>query len=291
MKRAAGLEYEEHGDGDAVLCIHGAIFSDAFAAMMLEPTLAEYRLITYRRRGYGDSDPTSEPPTMRGARTRRPRVLTHLDARPAHVIGHSGSGPIAVQLLSTTANAVSADALRTGPSERGDGRCLRRARRTARRNARAGEESAKAMDVWMVASTGDSGWRDQAEHLTPGAVEPSDRRASGTFDGDLVAMRSWDFDAVEPRPASPSPSGTCSPRATKRISSPLRSMFCAEVPHTEVVGAARRRPQLPVRPAPRTSPRSSPTSSMGSDDRRNLGAAVAPVRVDGRLEPSRPVSG
>jgi hypothetical protein len=31
MQRVNGLEYEARGDGDAVLCIHGAIIADSFS--------------------------------------------------------------------------------------------------------------------------------------------------------------------------------------------------------------------------------------------------------------------
>ena len=234
MKRAVGLEYEEHGVGDAVLCIHGAIFSDAFAAMMLEPTLAEYRLIAYRRRGYGASEPTSEPPTIEEHARDALALLTHLDARPAHVIGHSGGGPIAVQLALDAPDAVRSLTL-LEPA-------LQNAAMAAAFDEyvaplvemhRAGE-SAKAMHVWMVAATGDSGWRDQADRVSPGAADRAIDDAGGTFDGDLVAMRSWDFDAASASRIS-QPVRYALAACNEAHFEPVRSMFCAQVPHTEVV--------------------------------------------------------
>jgi hypothetical protein len=40
MPRAHAVEYEARGDGDAVLCIHGAIIADSFAPLMDERALA-----------------------------------------------------------------------------------------------------------------------------------------------------------------------------------------------------------------------------------------------------------
>ena len=37
MQKAAGLEYEEHGQGDSVLLIHGAFISDALSPVAREP--------------------------------------------------------------------------------------------------------------------------------------------------------------------------------------------------------------------------------------------------------------
>ena len=47
MRKIAGIEYDERGQGPAVLMIHGAIISDSFEPMMEEPALANYRLIRY----------------------------------------------------------------------------------------------------------------------------------------------------------------------------------------------------------------------------------------------------
>ena len=60
MQKARGLEYEVVGDGDAVLTIHGALIADTFRPLCHEASLADrYRLIRYRRRGHGGSDPYS----------------------------------------------------------------------------------------------------------------------------------------------------------------------------------------------------------------------------------------
>ena len=50
------LEYTDQGEGEPVLCIHGAFVPDAFVPLVRESLLADrYRLVTYHRRGYGQS--------------------------------------------------------------------------------------------------------------------------------------------------------------------------------------------------------------------------------------------
>ena len=52
MLKAEGLEYEERGDGEPVLLIHGALIATTFVPLMSEPALADrYRLIRYHRAG------------------------------------------------------------------------------------------------------------------------------------------------------------------------------------------------------------------------------------------------
>ena len=98
MQRANAVEYEARGVGDAVLCIHGAIIADSFAPLMREPALAGYRLIRYRRRGYGASDPPAGMPTIAEQVSDARALLEHLRVPQAHVVAHSGGGPIAIQL-------------------------------------------------------------------------------------------------------------------------------------------------------------------------------------------------
>ena len=62
MLKAEGLAYEVHGEGEAVLFIHGALVADMLLPLTREAVLADrYQLICYHRRGYGDSDPVAGP--------------------------------------------------------------------------------------------------------------------------------------------------------------------------------------------------------------------------------------
>ena len=99
MLKAKGLEYETSGDGEAVLLIHGALIADSFLPLTREAALADrYRLIRYRRRGHGGSDPMPVGCSIEQQAQDALALLTHLGVARAHVIGHSGGGVIAVQL-------------------------------------------------------------------------------------------------------------------------------------------------------------------------------------------------
>src|SRR5690242_10247538 len=105
------LEYETSGQGEPVIFIHGAFIADTFRLLFEEPSLAGYRLIAYRRRGYGGSSRTSEPVTFARQAADTQALLRHLGAEPAHVVGHSFGGCIALQLALQMPQAVHSLAL------------------------------------------------------------------------------------------------------------------------------------------------------------------------------------
>lgn len=198
MRRVAGLEYEELGHGDAVLFIHGAIVADLFAPVIRQPSLDGFRRIRYRRRGYGRSDPFASAPTIEGHARDAQALLDGLGVSRAHVVAHSGGGPVAVQLAADAPEVVRSLVL------------LEPALYTAAAAAvftewiapladvhRAGE-SAKAVHVWMR-SVGGRGWRAEIEAHVPGAGPRAEADAAATFDGDLPAIGAWDFDTVRGR--------------------------------------------------------------------------------------------
>jgi pimeloyl-ACP methyl ester carboxylesterase len=83
------LEYEDSGSGEPVVFIHGAFIADAFRPLCAEPALADrHRLIGYRRRGHGGSGPLAAAVGVAEQADDCRRLLTHLDVRRAHVVGH-----------------------------------------------------------------------------------------------------------------------------------------------------------------------------------------------------------
>ena len=232
MKRARGLEYEVAGDGEAVIFIHGAIVADAFAPIMTEPALGGYRLIRYRRRGYGGSDAPTSPPSIEEHARDAQALLAHLGVTRAHVVGHSGGGPIAFQLtidapdmvrslillepvLQTAAMAAAFDELIAPLVEM----------------HRAGNSS-KAVHLWMR-STGGPDWRTEIEKLLPGAGDQANDDASGTFEHDLPALRGWDFDAVGASQIKQPVLFIVSASNAVRFE-PMLAMLRSAAPHTEL---------------------------------------------------------
>lgn len=96
--RDGELEYEVRGDGEPVLFIHGALIAGVFRPLMDEPSLADYRLINYHRRGYAGSSAYEGPPEeyIERAAADAVALLEHVGEQQAHVGGQSGGGVIAL---------------------------------------------------------------------------------------------------------------------------------------------------------------------------------------------------
>jgi len=93
------LSYELRGSGEPVVLIHWGVAS-AFAEPLLgEPALADaHQLLTYDRAGFGRSDRVEGPLTIADHARHCALLLRHLDIERAHVVGHSSSATIALQL-------------------------------------------------------------------------------------------------------------------------------------------------------------------------------------------------
>lgn len=202
MPRIAGLEYEEHGDGDAVLFIHGAIVADAFATLVRHRALTGFRRIRYRRRGYGCSDRFFSDPSIDQHAADAQGLLDALGVQRSHVVAHSGGGPVALQLAIDAPGMVRSIVL------------LEPALFTARSAAifseltaplaevyRAGQ-AAKAVHLWMR-SVGGRNWRADIEAHITDAGSQAEADAAAAFDGDLPAIGAWNFDAVRGRISHP----------------------------------------------------------------------------------------
>ncbi len=106
MLSTGAIGYEERGDGEAVLLIHGSgIAVTSFVPLMKEPVLADrFRLIRYHRRGYSESASLSGEDKLSGQdyadlqAKDAVAVLRHAGVHRTHVVGHSSGGWIAVQL-------------------------------------------------------------------------------------------------------------------------------------------------------------------------------------------------
>ena len=233
MQHADGIEFEVRGEGEPVVTIHGAIVADSFVPLMEEPALGDYRVVRYRRRGYGASHPTSGPPTIGGHVDDALALLDHLGIQTAHVVAHSGGGPIAVQLAVDAPDRVRSLVL------------LEPVLQSASMAAAFGDfiaplvdmwrsgDSSKAVHLWMRA-TGGSDWRAAIEECVPGAGDRAVGDAAGTFDGDLVALRSWDVEAAGADRITQPVLYVVGSQNAARIE-PVTAIFRAAVPHTELV--------------------------------------------------------
>jgi len=95
---AVQLEYEIRGSGEPVMLIHGSVVADAYSPLLPEPALAKYKLIRYRRRGFGGSTHTDPPVSLHQQAEDCVTLMRALGITRAHLAGHSYGGAIALQL-------------------------------------------------------------------------------------------------------------------------------------------------------------------------------------------------
>jgi pimeloyl-ACP methyl ester carboxylesterase len=194
MLRARGLEYEETGNGEPVLMIHGALVADALAPLLREPALAgRYRLIRYRRRGHGGSEPLAGAFSLAQQAQDAAALLDALGVRSAHVVGHSAGGAIALQLaLDHPRRVHSLVGLEPAVFPAVASAALMETTGPVLEAFHAGDIG-KALDLWMsLVDAAD--WRSAAATRLPGAVEQTEKDASTFFLQELPTVRDWVFD-------------------------------------------------------------------------------------------------
>jgi len=97
--RDVELYYEEHGGGDALLCIMG-FATDSTGWLLQVPAFAEkYRTIVFDNRGVGRSSKPSGAYSIHQMADDAVGLLDHLDIPRAHVIGLSMGGMIAQEVV------------------------------------------------------------------------------------------------------------------------------------------------------------------------------------------------
>ncbi|MGD9753050.1 MAG: alpha/beta fold hydrolase [Acidimicrobiia bacterium] len=99
------------GTGVPILLVHGSLISTAWDGFMQQPALAAFRLITWHRRGYGESSPAPAGFTLSDQAADAAAVMSHYGVDAAHVVGHSFGGRIALRLLDEHPGTVSGLAL------------------------------------------------------------------------------------------------------------------------------------------------------------------------------------
>jgi pimeloyl-ACP methyl ester carboxylesterase len=191
------LEYEVSGPGEPVVCIHGALIADTFRPLLAESSLSGYQVITYHRRGYAGSSPTVGPIGIAQQAADCRALLVHLGVKRAHVIGHSLGGAIALQLALDAPDIVHSlallePALMIGESAEGYREALARGRERYREVG-----AAVVVDEFLRARW--PGYRDQIDHVLPGAMAQAIADAGTSFEADLAGLFDWQFGEDEAR--------------------------------------------------------------------------------------------
>lgn len=173
--RVAGSElaYEVTGDsdGEAVLLIHGSAMADAFALLILEPALAEYRLVTYHRRGYGDSGEYEGASLLGQQAEDALALLDHLNIDRAHLVGHSGGGSIALAIASAAPSRVGSIVSLEGAPVIPQGALPEGAGEVPQAQSQPSMSDAQERVELLMQTAIDTQWRQKLPPLYPGVVE------------------------------------------------------------------------------------------------------------------------
>jgi pimeloyl-ACP methyl ester carboxylesterase len=189
------IEYTVRGAGEPVVLIHNGALLDGFRPLMDEPALADrHRLVTYHRAGYAGSGPLAGPLSFGQEAARCRALLRHLGIERAHLVGHSSSGSMALQVALDAPDAVQSLALlepvlMAVPSPPQVSQAIER--------YRAGDV-AGAVDLFLQGTCG-ANYRAALEAAVPGAFEQAVTNAETFFTRELPALRQWTFGPEEAR--------------------------------------------------------------------------------------------
>lgn len=234
MLKAEGLEYASHGEGEAVLLIHGSHIADAFLPLTREAVLADrYRLIRYHRRGFAGSDPHSGAFSIEQQAQDALALVKHLGVERAHVVGHSYGGATAVQLAIEAPSLVQSLVLLEPaifPAEIAS--AVNEMMAPAFEAYNSGD-AAKAVDFFL-SLVGGPDWRTEVANTVPGGPEQAEKDAATYFEVESAALEKWTFDNARASRIS-QPVLYAVGSETLPLIEVLKQHFQSLIPHTEQV--------------------------------------------------------
>ena len=199
-KRAAvadlELEYELRGSGDPVVLIHWGVGVAWAEPLLAEPVLVDrYSVLSYRRAGYGGSSRPEGPVTIADHADHCRLLMRSLGIERAHVVGHSSSAMVALQLALDSPDAVRTLALlesaRPAPPTETQATFVREVVEPALGRYRDGDKPG-AVDTWFTGVFG-SDYRGSLDEALPGAFDDAVAAADTFFGQELPAVQEWSF--------------------------------------------------------------------------------------------------
>jgi len=187
---------ELRGAGEPVVLLHWGVCANWAAPLLAAPALSErYRLLAYHRAGFGASRRPPGPLSMADHAEHCALLMRELGIERAHVVGHSSSAAIALQLALDAPEVVHTlvlmDAARPAPATETQAAFAREVAGPAVERYRAGD-SAAAVDTWLRGVFGSS-YREALERGLPGAYDAAVGDADAFFAQELPALQAWTF--------------------------------------------------------------------------------------------------
>ena len=196
------LEYEARGTGEPVVLIHAGVCADFFKPLLEEPALASrYRVISYHRAGYAGSSHLAGPVSIAQQAAHCRSLMCHLGIERAHIVGHSSSAMMALQLALDAPDTVHTlallDAARPAPASEQQMEFIMAFVQPALQRYGAGDR-AGAVDTWMQGVCGPN-YRAALEQALPGAFDQAVADAETFFGQELPSVQQWAFTQAEAR--------------------------------------------------------------------------------------------
>jgi pimeloyl-ACP methyl ester carboxylesterase len=196
------LEYELRGRGEPVVLIHWGLCAAWAGPFIDAPALADhYRLLSYHRPGFAGSDRIEGPVSIAAHAAHCARLMGYLSIERAHIVGHSSSAMIAMQLALDSPRAVHTLALmepaRPAPATEAQAQFVRDFVAPAIQRYRAGDK-AGAVDTFARGVFG-ADYRGPLEHGLPGAFEQAIGDADAFFAQELPAVQQWSLNQQDAR--------------------------------------------------------------------------------------------
>jgi len=196
------LEYEVQGTGEPVVLVHAGVCADFFNPLLKEPALtARYRLLTYHRVGYAGSSHLVGAVSIAQQAAHCRSLMRHLGIERAHVVGHSASAMMALQLALDAPGAVHTlallDAARPAPPSEVQMKFTKAVVQPALQRYGAGDK-AGAVDAWMQGVCGPN-YRAVLDQALPSAFNQAVVDAETFFGQELPAVQQWTFTQEDAR--------------------------------------------------------------------------------------------
>jgi pimeloyl-ACP methyl ester carboxylesterase len=196
------LEYELQGRGEPVVLIHWGLCAAWAEPFIDEPVLADhFRLMSYHRAGFAGSDQLGGPVSMAAHAAHCARLLRHLGIERAHIVGHSSSAVIALQLaLDFRARCTrSRSWSRRGPSRRPRSRPDLSAISWRPRCSTTAPATRPALSTPSPGRSSDRTTVARWSRESPGVFEQALADADAFFAQDLRALQQWSFTQEDAR--------------------------------------------------------------------------------------------
>ena len=192
------LEYELRGNGagEPVVLIHWGVGAKWAEPLLEQQALAgRYQLLSYHRAGFAGSGRRAGPPAMVAHAAHCRQLMRELGIASAHIVGHSSSVPIALQLALDAPDAVHTlslmEAARPAAPTDAERQFATDVVLPAVQRYRAGDK-AGAVDVFFRGVLG-PGYRAALDHGLPGAFEQAVADADAFFTQEMPAIQQWSF--------------------------------------------------------------------------------------------------